>query len=174
MRQIFRTVYAGTRSALVLSGEVSIPCDSPAVILWDSSRTMRRDGYLLRKSDREQVLCTVWFTTVPCLDEVIWLESWNSCPSWAKGISACKRLRPSVLFGQAYCQLPAWDSQERTTGNCRMDSLQDRRWYAGLCLPGRSASVKEGDQNSGQRCYYRLDGLIGATFRQRPPPSASL
>lgn len=30
-----------------------------------------------------------------------------------------------------------------------MDSLQDRGWYAGLCLPGRSASVKEGDQNSG-------------------------
>ena len=30
-----------------------------------------------------------------------------------------------------------------------MDSLQDRRWYAGLCLPGRSAAGKEGDQNSG-------------------------
>ena len=30
-----------------------------------------------------------------------------------------------------------------------MDSLQGRRWYAGLCLSGRSAAVKEGDQNSG-------------------------
>ena len=51
--------------------------------------------------------------------------------------------------GRLIAQLPAWDSQEKTAGNCRMDSLQDRRWYAGLCLPGRSASVKEGDQNSG-------------------------
>ena len=51
--------------------------------------------------------------------------------------------------GRLIAQLSAWDSQERTAGNCRMDSLQDRRWYAGLCLPGRSASVKEGDQNSG-------------------------
>ena len=51
--------------------------------------------------------------------------------------------------GRLIAQLPAWDSQERTAGNCRMDSLQGRRWYAGLCLPGRSASVKEGDQNSG-------------------------
>ena len=51
--------------------------------------------------------------------------------------------------GRLIAQLPAWDSQERAAGNCRMDSLQDRGWYAGLCLPGRSASVKEGDQNSG-------------------------
>ena len=51
--------------------------------------------------------------------------------------------------GRLIAQLPAWDSLERTAGNCRMDSLQGRRWYAGLCLPGRSASVKEGDQNSG-------------------------
>lgn len=51
--------------------------------------------------------------------------------------------------GRLIAQLPAWDSQERAAGNCRMDSLQDRRWYAGLCLPGRSASVKEGDQSSG-------------------------
>ena len=51
--------------------------------------------------------------------------------------------------GRLIAQLPAWDSQERAAGNCRMDSLQGRRWYAGLCLPGRSAAVKEGDQNSG-------------------------
>lgn len=76
--------------------------------------------------------------------------------------------------GRLIAQLPAWDSLERTAGNCRMDSLQGRRWYAGLCLPGRSASVKEGDQNSGATVLLSDRRPHRGNFQTESAASASL
>lgn len=153
---------------------VSIPCDSPAVILWDSSRAIRRDGYLLRKSDKEQGLCTVWFTTVPVLMRSY---GWRAETPALLGRRAYLHANGCGLLScssRLIAQLPAWDSQERAAGNCRMDSLQDRRWYAGLCLPGRSAAVKEGDQNSGATVSLSDRRPHRGNFQIEAPPSVSL